>query len=105
MIMTISAVILAIVMGLGILVAWMAWKKKKAGKLAEPNYRSFLVMGIILVPASIASMAVYFVLQIPFVIAMPLLVLGLVYLAIGLANRDKWPQSDKSRESSVAADK
>jgi uncharacterized membrane protein YfcA len=86
----ISAAIAAILVVVGILVAFVAWRGRKAGKLAEPDYRAFFVMGIVLVPVGVVFMFVFLLSDLPFVIGMPLLAMGLVYLAIGLANRDKW---------------
>jgi uncharacterized membrane protein YfcA len=84
------AAILVVVVVVGILVAFVAWRRRKEGKLAEPDYRAFFVMGIVLVPVGIVFMFIFLLSDIPFAIGMPLLAMGLVYLAIGLANRDKW---------------
>jgi uncharacterized membrane protein YfcA len=86
----ISAAIAAILVVVGILVAFVAWRRRKEGKLAEPDYRAYFVMGIVFVPVGIIFMFIFLLSNIPFVIGMPLLAMGLVYLAIGLANRDKW---------------
>ena len=94
MILVITAVILAIAVATGILAASMVRKRKKEGELQEPNYRVFFIIGISWVPFSIASMLVSFVLQIPFYIHFPLFVLGLVYLIVGLKNRDKWKRKE-----------
>jgi amino acid transporter len=93
MVIVITAAIFAIVLLLGLLMAWMFWKKKKEGKLEEPNYRSFYIMGIIWIPFGIVLMVVYFILQIPFFVGIPLFALGLIFLIIGLANRDKWKKN------------
>lgn len=90
MIIVITAVILAIVLALGIFVELTARRKKKEGKLGETNYRTFYIIGIILVPLGLVSMVIYFILQIPFFAMFPLFAVGLVYLIIGLAHRDKW---------------
>ena len=86
----ISGAIVAILIVVGTLMTLMVWKRKKEGKLEEPDYRAFYVMGIIWVPAGIVFMLAYFLLDIPFVIGIPLFAMGLTYLIIGLANRDKW---------------
>jgi len=93
MVIAILAATLAILIALGVLVALIAWKKNKEGEFVEPNYRAFFVMGIAWVPVGIVSTIVFFVLDIPFIIGMPLLAMGAVYLAIGLANRDKWKKN------------
>jgi magnesium-transporting ATPase (P-type) len=93
MVVVITAVILAIVAAIGIIVTLTVRKRKKEGKLQETSYRTFYVMGIILVPLGLVSMLVYFVLQIPFFIMFPLFAVGLVYLIIGLTHRDKWQKN------------
>lgn len=82
----IPAAIAAMLIVVGILVTW---RRRKEGKLAEPDYRAFFVMGIVWVPAGIAFMFIFFLSDIPFVIGLPLFAVGLVYPTIGLANRDK----------------
>ncbi len=47
-------------------------------------------MGIVWVPVGIVFMFILLLSDLPFVIGMPLFGMGLAYLAIGLANRDKW---------------
>ena len=90
MIAVIALVILAIAVGVGIIAASMVRKKKLEGKLAETNYRTFFILGIIWVPFSIVLMVVSFIFQIPFYIHLPLFALGIIYSIIGLVNRDKW---------------
>ena len=90
----ISVAILAILILVGILLTLVVWKKKKEGKLEEPDYRAFFVMGIIWVPAGIVSMFTSFLLDIPFVIGMPLFAMGLIYLIVGLANRNRWKKNE-----------
>lgn len=90
----ISAAIVAGLLVVGILLALALWKRRKEGKAEEPDYRAFFVMGITWFPAGVALMIVYFVSDIPFVIGMPLLAMGLIYLAIGLANREKWKKTE-----------
>jgi hypothetical protein len=90
----IFVVTLAILIVVGILLVLVVWKRKKAGKLEEPNYRAFFVMGIIWFPAGIVFMFISFLLDIPFVIGMPLFVMGLIYVIVGLANRDKWKKNE-----------
>ncbi|MFC2019028.1 hypothetical protein ACFLU4_03625 [Chloroflexota bacterium] len=92
MIIAISAGILVILLVVGILMVLTVRQKQREGKPTEPNYRAFFLMGIIWVPLGIVSMVVYFIFQIPFFIGIPFLALGLIYLIIGLTNRDKWKQ-------------
>jgi len=93
MVIQILGAIIAIVIAVGIIMAFMVWKKKREGKAEEANYRAFFVVGAIVVSASIVIMFVSFILQILFLIWIPVLVLGLIYLIIGLVNRDKWKKN------------
>ncbi len=93
MVIVILAATLAILIALGVLIALIAWKKKKEGAFEEPNYRAFFVMGIAWVPVGIVSTIVFYVLDIPFIIGMPLLAMGILYFTIGLVNRDKWKKN------------
>ncbi len=93
MVIVIAAVILAIAVVTGILAVLMVRKRKKEGEQIV-NYRAFFLLGIIWVPVSIVLMVVSFILQIPFYIGFPLFALGLVYLIVGLKNRDKWKKKE-----------
>ena len=93
MIGVIALVILAVTVVAGILAVLMVRKKKKEGKQVL-THRVFFLLGITCVPFSIVLMLVSFILQIPFYIHSPLLAVGLVYLVIGLKNRDKWKISE-----------
>jgi drug/metabolite transporter (DMT)-like permease len=65
-------------------------KRKRERKAGETDYRAFFIMGVAFLPTGLAMMIVYFFAEIPFEIGLPLFALGLIYLIIGLANRDKW---------------
>ena len=92
MVAVIASIILAIAVVTGILAVLMVQKRKKEGKL-QPDYRIFFLLGITWLPFSIILMIVSFILQIPFYIGFPLFAVGIIYLVIGLANRDKWKKS------------
>lgn len=68
-------------------------KRKRERKGGETDYRAFFIMGVAFLPTGLAMMIVYFFAEIPFEIGLPLFALGLIYLIIGLANRDKWKKS------------
>jgi hypothetical protein len=65
-------------------------KRKKSGKTGETDYKAFFIMGIAFLPTGVAMMLMHFLAETPFEIGLPLVALGLIYLVIGLANRDKW---------------
>jgi len=89
MIVVIALVILAVAVVIGILALWVSSRREKEGKPIT-NYHAFFMMGIAWVIFSIVLMVVSFIFQIPFYIGLPLFTLGLIYLIIGLVNKDKW---------------
>ncbi len=88
MVAVIALIILAIAIVTGIIAALTVRKRKKEGK-QQADYRTFFILGVTWVPFSIVLMVVSFILQIPFYIGFPLFALGLIYLIIGLKNRDR----------------
>lgn len=68
-------------------------KRKKTGKTGETDYKAFFVMGLAFFPTGFAMMIVYFFTELPFEIGLPLVALGLIYLIVGLVNRDKWRET------------
>ncbi len=95
MILIISIVVLVLALGVGIAAALMLRQKYRDGTLGETSYRSIFVAGLVLTPLGIVALVVYFLLQIPFYIGLPLLVVGLIYLALGLAHRDSWRKPER----------
>ena len=83
----ISIGILALFVFIGIIVLAIVWKKKKEGIVGEPNYQVFFMLGIVWLPVGIVFMA-----AVNPAIGFAFMALGAAYLAIGLANRDKWKQ-------------
>jgi uncharacterized membrane protein len=69
-------------------------KRKREGKAGETDYKAFFIMGVVFLPTGFAMMMAYFLAELPFEIGLPLFALGLVYLLIGLANRDKWKKNE-----------
>lgn len=86
----ITTIILVVMIVAGVIMAFMALRKRKAGRLAEPNYYTFFVLGVSFIPIGLIWMILSFSLDISFVVGIPFLGLGVTYLGIGLANRDKW---------------
>lgn len=86
--------IVAVLVITGILLVFVMWKRQKDGKQMETDYRAFFIMGVTFLPIGIAMMIVYLLAGLPFVIALPFVVLGLVYLVISLNNRDKWKRKN-----------
>ena len=81
----ISIILVAIFVLLGVVISFIFWKKKKEMKNGgETDYRAFFIMGISFLPMGIIFTAVISPAFISF------LALGIIYMSIGLANRDKW---------------
>ena len=89
-----TTTVMSLILGIGILVTLLMVvflrKNKKEAKKGETNYRAFFIMGAAFLPTGIAMMLAYFLTELPFEIGLPLVALGLIYLIIGLVNRDKW---------------
>jgi hypothetical protein len=80
--------ILLIIAGLltliGLVVLLFLLKKRGKGAMEELDYRAFFILGIVFTPMGIVlSVIVTWAL-------MGITALGVMYLIIGLANRDKW---------------
>lgn len=90
---------IAIMVGIGLVVTLIgvavAYKVRK--EKIEPDYRTIFIMGIVFAGSGSAMISTLGV------GSMGMFALGLIYMAIGLANRDKWKEqpktlSDKSRK-------
>ena len=87
----ITALVLAGVMViLGVVVVLVLHKKRKGVKNKEPDYRAFYGVGFVFMPAGIALMIAT---RNPGLLGIT--ALGIVYIAIGLANKDKWKKKKK----------
>jgi hypothetical protein len=86
----ISAGLLAIILTLGLLAILSDRKKRAGGKARQPNHRAFFFVGLVMLGAGAAELLIFLRSDISYVVALPLLLIGLVFAVIGLANRDKW---------------
>jgi hypothetical protein len=64
-------------------------RKRKAGDVGEPNYQAFFALGISFLGFGIALTATITPGSLGFI------ALGTTYMAIELANRDKWTNATK----------
>jgi hypothetical protein len=71
-----------------ILLTLVLLKKKEKGTFEEPDYHTFFVMGISFLPMGIVFTIVINPAFISFI------GVGICYIAIGLANKDKWKKRD-----------
>ncbi len=81
----ISALIVGFSIVIVLILILVVFKKKKEGKIGEPNYQVFFNLGLLWIPIGIV-----FMITINFVLGIAFMGLGMSYIAIGLANRDKW---------------
>ena len=82
--------VLGTLIALGIVVVFMSRTRNRETTASQPNYRVFFFIGGAMSVVGIAEILVLLRTDISFVIALPLLAIGLVFLTVGLANRDKW---------------
>jgi uncharacterized membrane protein YoaK (UPF0700 family) len=80
--------IIALLFILVVILTIVFLKKQKENKFEEPDYQIFFIMGISFLPIGFV-----------FIIAInpaffSFLAIGLCYIAIGLANKDKWKKKE-----------
>ena len=77
-------------------------RQKGRGKRQGPDYNGFFIMGIVWFPLGLLWTIAFVALNLPPIIPMPFAAIGLVYLILGLTNRDKWNEKKKqlSRKAS-----
>ncbi|UCG95665.1 MAG: hypothetical protein JSV92_01285 [archaeon] len=87
----VEIVMVLLVLGviLGLVTTLLYWKKKKSGEPMEPNYYVFFVVGFVWFPIGVVFMSNDSAIS-PF-----FFIMGLVYIAIGLSHRDKWPENKR----------
>jgi len=69
---------------IGVIIFYLMQKKQNDGSVKEPDYRALFIMGISFLPMGIIFTATINPATIGFVGT------GIIYMAIGSANRDKW---------------
>ena len=88
--MNIPWILVSIAVAVVILAILVVLIYKRKGWKREVDYRSYFNMGIIWIPVGIIFYLVF-----KSVVGFWFLFMGLVYLAIGLKNRDKWGKPQK----------
>ena len=85
----ISALIIAVLVVVGLILTFILHHKKNGGKTREINYKVFFIIGLVWIPiGSVYMIAVNLVIGIAF------MGMGGSYIAIGLANKDKWNKEE-----------
>ncbi len=85
----VSAVVLATLFCLAILVTALLWKKDRSVEGRRRNSRVLLRMAAVMVPVGLVETLVFWRAGLPLVIPLPLLGIGLLFLATGLAGRGR----------------
>ncbi len=73
----------------GFIVFNLMRKKKEEGIIEEPDYQAFFSIGIIWI-----SVGVAFMVAINPALGTAFMALGIMYLAFGLVNKDKWEKKE-----------
>jgi hypothetical protein len=87
---TIATITLVLMLAIGAIWAFAVLKKSKGDESSEPNYRVFYVGGLILLSIGIIWIGSSFFSDISIGAGGAFLGVGITYLMIGLAYRDKW---------------
>lgn len=88
-------IIISVLAGIVVLIGLaVAIKRRREGAPQETDYRAFYIMGISFLPLGIVLMVTT---ENPGMLG--LTALGVVYMAIGLSNRDKWKDTKKPKPS------
>lgn len=86
----VSTALLAVVLMLGLLWILANLKKREGAGARQPNHLAFFFMGAVMLIAGTAELLIFMRSDVSYMVALPLLMIGLVFVVIGLANRDKW---------------
>ncbi|UCF49273.1 MAG: hypothetical protein JSU91_05870 [Thermoplasmatales archaeon] len=87
-----TAFILILLIIIGISSAYICLKTLKEGKYVKQNYYVFFIIGMIWLPTGLIYMIATMTLSygVPLLLGIPLFSMGLIFLIISSANRDKW---------------
>jgi len=86
----ISLAIWAIVLVVGIISALVLRKKGIVEETKGTTYQTFFVLGISFFPVGIVFTILSLTSDFPVGVGLPLVTMGIFYLIVGLANRNKW---------------
>lgn len=83
----ISLILLGLALVASLILVFVKFRKRKAGEVKEINYQAFVSIGVVFLGAGIVMSIVN-----PGLFGIA--ALGVIYMVIGLANRDKWKKKD-----------
>ena len=93
MIFTIAIVIAVLAVVAGALILLLTRRQLKEGRTSETNYRVFFITGLVMLGLGVINVVLYFVMQIPFYIGLPMVIIGGVYAIIGWVHRSTWQKT------------
>ena len=79
----ISLVLVCLALVASVILVFVRFRKREAGEVKEVNYQAFISVGVVFLGAGVVMSIVN-----PGLIGIA--ALGVVYIVIGLVNRDKW---------------
>ena len=82
----VSAAVLAALFCLAILVTALLWRRDRVVERQRRSYRLFLIVGAVMAPLGLVETLVFWWRDMPLAIPLPMVFIGLLFLAIGLAN-------------------
>ena len=88
---SVSLLIFSVIVAIFALVSFR--KKGNAIHTAKTNYRAFFIMGIFMVIIGVVLNIVSLLLNYEYTLGFPFIIIGVVYIAIGLNNRDTWKKT------------
>jgi len=90
--------VIAIIIGVlaviaGAVVVLVVRRRSQAGQTAQTNFRVFFITGLVMLALGIINASLYFAMQVPFYIGLPMVIIGGVYTIIGWTHRSTWRQT------------
>jgi Ca2+/Na+ antiporter len=85
--------ILAIVLVVVAVLAFVLLKKRNAGETKEIDYQVFFVLGISFFPLGFIFMVLSLTSDFPREIGIAFLAIGAIYITLGLSKRNKWKRN------------
>jgi amino acid transporter len=88
----VSVAVLSVVLCLAVLVMLVVRRRGREGERRpqQLNYRVFFFIGAAMLAVGTAELVLFLRSDVSFVVALPLMMIGLVFMLIGLANRGRW---------------
>jgi phosphatidylglycerophosphate synthase len=86
-------IIASIASSIALLGVWLSKKRKELGIVRKTDYRVFFTTGAVLMLLGAVGITYMFFSDIPYIAVFPLLLIGTIYITIGLNNKEMWVNS------------